>query len=102
VTLLWADKSVTLQGSRRGRLPCGSGTLPAALAEDRREAWIIERFGDRYPRDLADRDVLEDAITGHFARQSLAVYQSASGWAWASQRPLSSALLSTTVSKRGR
>jgi hypothetical protein len=50
--------------------------------------WIIERFGAEYPHDLVDRDVLNDAITGHFDQWSLAVYQCENcGRLWVQEEP---------------
>lgn len=50
-------------------------SFATALAEDRRDAWITERFGERYPHGLANPSVLEDLITGLFGERSLALFQ---------------------------
>lgn len=46
-----------------------------SLIGGKREEWIGQHFGDRYPRDLLNREVLHDFMVGFFLSRSLGVYQ---------------------------
>jgi hypothetical protein len=39
-----------------------------AKAEGNRDAWIIQTFGEQYPRDMHDREIVIDLLSGYFIR----------------------------------
>jgi len=43
----------------------------AASKNGNREGWVIKRFGDGYPKDISDSEVISDLLTYHFMKHSL-------------------------------